>query len=513
MYEGYIYKIWNDVNNKLYVGQTTINIEHRWKQHKTRTYESSKQILYRAMDKYGKDKFHIEEVEMIINESKDELIKRLNEREIYYISKYNTLQPNGYNLTIGGNNRPAYVKNPVDVFDSKGNLFCECESIKEASLIFDYDPSSITDCCEGKIVPTNGYVFRYHGDPFDKYRTESLVGWNKTHVYQYEIPSGKLLGEYNSVNEASEKTGVNRWNIFHSLSGNSYTGGGYYWSSEDRYDYFNEKPWLDSKRVSVWAFDINGNFIGEFDSMSDASKEFGIGTSPISQCCNGKLMFIRQYVFRYKGDPFDKYPLDIVRSDKSLNGFISTLCCKSVDCYDVYGNIVLSFGSIRLAGDYFGVSDTIISSCCKGETPTCKSFVFRYKDDDFNKYVVRYKYNSEFRKIDEYDIYGNMTRVIDNIYMLVDEHIVSKSEISAITRMCNGSEKRKHIKQKIFRWHGDSFEHPGSIDTYPHPDYEQLFKHNPNATRDNVIDLLKNSLDNVGCYSQQVAQINIKEQD
>jgi len=33
MYEGFIYKIWNDVNDCFYIGRTYRTIEKRWKEH------------------------------------------------------------------------------------------------------------------------------------------------------------------------------------------------------------------------------------------------------------------------------------------------------------------------------------------------------------------------------------------------------------------------------------------------------------------------------------------------
>ena len=33
MYEGFIYKIYNDVNSKIYIGQTTTSIKERWHGH------------------------------------------------------------------------------------------------------------------------------------------------------------------------------------------------------------------------------------------------------------------------------------------------------------------------------------------------------------------------------------------------------------------------------------------------------------------------------------------------
>jgi group I intron endonuclease len=102
---GYVYKITNNVNNRIYVGITTESIQERWKKHKSASrYEDT--YIYRAMRKYGIDNFSIE----MIEETND-----LSEREQYWISKLNTLKPNGYNLTIGGEklygeNNPFYGK-------------------------------------------------------------------------------------------------------------------------------------------------------------------------------------------------------------------------------------------------------------------------------------------------------------------------------------------------------------------------------------------------------------------
>ena len=64
MYEGYIYKIINDVNDKVYIGQTMATTNIRFSQHifdsKHKTHKS---MLYNAMNKYGHNNFHIIELE------------------------------------------------------------------------------------------------------------------------------------------------------------------------------------------------------------------------------------------------------------------------------------------------------------------------------------------------------------------------------------------------------------------------------------------------------------------
>lgn len=89
----YIYKIVNKINNKIYVGNTMISIEKRWKAHcsdyKEKKYE--KRPLYAAMKKYGIDNFYIEEVEQCSFEEVDE-------REKYWIEYFGSSKY-GYNAT------------------------------------------------------------------------------------------------------------------------------------------------------------------------------------------------------------------------------------------------------------------------------------------------------------------------------------------------------------------------------------------------------------------------------
>lgn len=47
---GFIYKIINDINDKIYVGMTRYTIENRWKEHKT-NYRYKNTHLYSAMKK------------------------------------------------------------------------------------------------------------------------------------------------------------------------------------------------------------------------------------------------------------------------------------------------------------------------------------------------------------------------------------------------------------------------------------------------------------------------------
>lgn len=90
-----IYKFTNTINGKSYIGQST-NIKKRRTNHKSWA-KCLRDTSYidSEMSKYGFDNFTFE----ILEECNPE---ELDEREQYYIKKYNTVVPFGYNKTKGG---------------------------------------------------------------------------------------------------------------------------------------------------------------------------------------------------------------------------------------------------------------------------------------------------------------------------------------------------------------------------------------------------------------------------
>ena len=94
--EKWIYKITNNINGKIYIGQTK-NVKKRFKEHINAETNSA---IHNAIKKYGKENFTFEIIEGPI--------KNYNEREIYWIEFYNSYR-NGYNLTIGGNQPPTIM--------------------------------------------------------------------------------------------------------------------------------------------------------------------------------------------------------------------------------------------------------------------------------------------------------------------------------------------------------------------------------------------------------------------
>lgn len=92
---GKIYKIVNDLNDKVYVGQTIRPLAVRFQKHCSVSDDLGQTMaIKRAILKYGREHFKIE----LIEECETSL---LNERERYWIDFYNAYTK-GYNCTRGG---------------------------------------------------------------------------------------------------------------------------------------------------------------------------------------------------------------------------------------------------------------------------------------------------------------------------------------------------------------------------------------------------------------------------
>ena len=154
----YIYKIINDINNKIYIGKTNFSIEKRWKEH-LKTYKREnieKRPLYNAMNKYGIEHFHIEQIEETDNPE---------EREKYWIEYYGSFK-NGYNATIGGDGKP-YIDYDLVVATYK-ELKSIIDTAKKLSICED-SVKNILESKKEKIYSSEEVIKNKYGKPVNMF--------------------------------------------------------------------------------------------------------------------------------------------------------------------------------------------------------------------------------------------------------------------------------------------------------------------------------------------------------
>lgn len=101
---GFIYLINNSINNKVYIGQTSVSISKRWAAHKTeaKSKNGSNTILYKAMRKYGIENFNCNEIFVVFKK------EDLDWAEETLIKQWDCCaidNDNGYNILRGGNQK------------------------------------------------------------------------------------------------------------------------------------------------------------------------------------------------------------------------------------------------------------------------------------------------------------------------------------------------------------------------------------------------------------------------
>lgn len=111
-----IYKITNKVTGKGYIGKTVIGYEKRFSIHKKNASNRVNRRLYDSMNYHGVDNFVVTLLYTCTS------LEELSNKEILAIKEHNTLIPNGYNMTIGGDGGYTLTKWPEE---KRKNLYAQ----------------------------------------------------------------------------------------------------------------------------------------------------------------------------------------------------------------------------------------------------------------------------------------------------------------------------------------------------------------------------------------------------
>lgn len=428
VYEGYIYKITNKINGKVYIGQTRRTIEFRWKQH----VKDSKKLdysLYRSMRKYGVDNFIISQLEFIELKDKYELCKLLDEREIYWVSVFNSYGENGYNMTIGGqDNAPnKFLEKGIIQYSINGIEERRYLSISEGGEITGFSMSDIIACCKKtKIRRVQNKVFRYDDDPLSKDEIEMLKIKYPT-IYQFSV-KGELLNSFEFIKDAVDyliKCGINAIysNISACCNGNVLTSSGFVWRKYP--DCFDTYKTPKIKNIIEQRDRTTGDLISTFKSTHEVIEEYPlIDKSSLINCLNGINITTYGYIWNYEGN-FSSCSNRIIRN-------------KKIDVYTKHGKYIKTFENSNEAISF--VKDSAknsneIRSCCRGEKKSAYGYVWRYYNDPFDKYDVDFKHNANTKNIYCYLNNGELI----NVFIGAKE--ASKNtgvSVESIRRNCRG---------------------------------------------------------------------------
>lgn len=190
--KGFIYKITNKVNNKIYIGQTRYTVEFRWRQHKNKKTDFGNHF-HDAIRKYGEDNFLVETLEECD-------VEKLNEREIYYIAKFDSFN-NGYNTTLGGEGKKIIFTDSQ--YDEITGLYLAGFSSNKIATLYKVDKATIV-----KLLKSLGIKIRSNKISINKQEFEELVNDYNTGYSLRELAK-RYDCTPNGLKEYLQKKGVN----------------------------------------------------------------------------------------------------------------------------------------------------------------------------------------------------------------------------------------------------------------------------------------------------------------
>lgn len=297
-YQGYIYVISNDINDYKYVGQTINNLSKRFREHiNEANFGGCNSILHNAILKYGKEHFYINEISRHVATTKNELIDILSSEEVKWISKLNTIRPNGYNILEGGNRPPIQELRPIDQYSKNGKLLKSFSSIIEACESLDRNASSshISECCRGILCTAYGYIWRYKDEPFNKY----AINDNRTvSVDQYSL-DGELLNTYSTIIEIPSEICNCLSSVSACCKGKLKTTSGYVWRYHNEpFDKYSVKYKKKSGKT-LYVYDESFNFVNKFKSYTDFGDFIGLTKHAVRRHINTNKIWNGYYLYDF----------------------------------------------------------------------------------------------------------------------------------------------------------------------------------------------------------------------
>lgn len=206
-----LYKITNKINGKVYIGQT-IHPDKRWWEHCNRAENGLDNYpIHCAIKKYGKENFDFE----ILEWSED-----YNNRERELIIEFNSLCPNGYNVSKGGSSPVMYGEEHPNNTISQDTVYQIIIDLQNGYVLTDREIAKKHNTTDKIVADINhGYSHRIENMnyPIRRKRGRQFLSEEQVNQIKFLLKTTNL-----SYNEIGEQFGTNKNNVSQINSGRSW---------------------------------------------------------------------------------------------------------------------------------------------------------------------------------------------------------------------------------------------------------------------------------------------------
>ncbi len=313
------------MNGKVYIGQTGQELKDRFGCNGA-NYKHSRHF-WNAIQKYGWDNFkHIS----LINGVSLEVANIVEEM---LIKKYNAMNNKyGYNMIAGGNNRarrqevtdeiaeknrhpsPETLRKMSIASTGRKHTLEVIEKIRKSNIgkkrskearkkmsiakqnISEETRRKISEAGKGRKVSQKCIELNRKRFIGNRLRAKPIA--------QYDF-EGNFIKEWGCAMDVEKELHINHGNIGKCCNSNQKSAGGYQW----KYfigDKSNINPiGVHKNQRNIDQYDIEGNYLKTWDSLSEISNQYNYASSNIAKCCNRKISSAYGYIWRYKNSKED----------------------------------------------------------------------------------------------------------------------------------------------------------------------------------------------------------------
>lgn len=261
---GFIYK-YTSPSGKSYIGKAIGTLKKRAINLVSGIGYKKCPLFWRAINKYGFLNFQVE----IIEEAP---LSILGEKEIFYIEKYNTRNPHGYNIAQGGE---GGQKKEVYVYSAQnGEYVGHYSSLTEASVETGVPIETISIIMKQQrrkqahnLIFLDSYIERYD--------INNLARKNYTKVFVYD-KNGSYVGSYSSISNASKELDISESAITRALAG-TILHASFFQFRKEKEEYLPPIPKNSKSPIPVCQIDPKtGEILNRFSSLQEAGRAVGL---------------------------------------------------------------------------------------------------------------------------------------------------------------------------------------------------------------------------------------------
>lgn len=175
------------------------------------------------------------------------------------------------------------------------------------------------------------------------------------------------------------------------------------WTEEEKLRHSKERS--GRHKNTILQYDFDGNFVKEWESIAEASRELKLDYNLLIKCCRMKAKSVGGFQWRY-GETVKRV----------------------VEQYDLQDNLIKEWDSINLPARHYNIHPSSLNACVNGKSKTAVGFKWKYKTlngtekrdsiEPYNKPLTIAPYdntNKGFKPILQYKLNGDFVREWDSI--------------------------------------------------------------------------------------------------